>query len=151
MVTPVSVNAERRCPLVALGGQYAVPERFTATVTPDDNATPVCHLLIVVKDRRPACQGLTLEAGSACHQIDGATLRGVRLADYVSRAIDAVALWVIPADDPSAQIFVSARGGSGSRFRRSRSVIATSLCAWSASAGPQKARQRCARRAKQGP
>jgi len=107
----VYVNGDRGdAPLVALGGQYAVPEQFTATITPEDPMLPICHLTIVVEKGRPVCRAITLEVGADGEQIDGGSLRGVRLAEYVKLSIDAVALWVIPAEDPTAPVVVNAPG-----------------------------------------
>jgi len=111
MSPAVYVNTDRGdAPLVALGGEYAVPEQFTSTITPDDPALPICHLVIAVRNGRPVCRAITVEVGAAGDQIEGGSLRGVRLAEYVKRSIDAVALWVLPAADPTAPVLVNAPG-----------------------------------------
>lgn len=63
-------------------------------------------LTVAVIAGRPTCQSLTLEGG----RINGEALRRVPLATCLSRAVDAAALAVFPAADPTAPVFIQVPG-----------------------------------------
>jgi hypothetical protein len=110
MDPPIYVEAARGdARLVALG-QYAVPEQFTATIASDDPTLPVCRLAIAVREGRPVCRAVTIEVGPDGEQIDGAAIRAVRLSEYVKRSIDAVALWILPTEHPTATVHINLPG-----------------------------------------
>jgi len=113
----ISTTRTAGAQLVSLTARFAIPERFVATIRPDDPTRPICHLDIAVTDGRPTCRALTLEAGDDDQQLDGTALRAVPLATYVKRAVDAEAMTVFPAPDPAAPMFVQVPGEEPQRLR----------------------------------
>lgn len=113
--TNITVDRADDTPLVSLGARFAIPERFTATVTEDDPTVPICHLAVAMITDRPTCQSLTIEARPGA-RINGEALRRVPLATYLGRAVDLAALAVFPVADPTAPVFIQAPGEERQRL-----------------------------------
>lgn len=77
-------------PLVPFLEQYALPERFDATITPAEPDLPICHLTVAVENGRPVCEGLRLERKPGRSALGGALLRRLPIAEYIRLAVDAV-------------------------------------------------------------
>lgn len=69
-------------------GEYALPGRFTAIVTPQEADLPICHLVIAVEDGRPVCIDLGLERRPNGPPLNGGMLRRITLGDFVERAVE---------------------------------------------------------------
>jgi hypothetical protein len=96
--------------LVLFGSSFALPHRFTATVTPDDPELPVCHLAIVVEGGRAVCEALRCERRPGGEPISGTVLRRIPVADYTRRAASQLAKMVFRARETD-QLVVTDEGG----------------------------------------
>jgi hypothetical protein len=111
----VTVHAQRApgSRLVMIGERLAVPERFTATVEPADEALPICDLAIVVEQGRPVCSELTLRRSPGGPPLTGTVLRYLPIGDYVRRAADALGRWKIRARDPNGPLTLTVADEDG--------------------------------------
>lgn len=101
-------------PLVRLANEYALPERFGATITPAEPDIPVCHLVVAVENGRAICDGLQLERRPGGLPFSGTMLRRIPLAEYLRQAVDEAGYAVFSTTDPSAGITIT--WDDGERF-----------------------------------
>lgn len=93
MATSASPNVRTHrgdAPLVPFLDQYALPERFTATITPPEPELPICHLTIAIENGRPVCEELDLQRKPGGHPLSGSLLRLIPMARYLNLAVDHV-------------------------------------------------------------
>ena len=86
--------------MVPLLEDYALPERFSATVTPSDRDLPICHLRIVVERGRAVCDELRLERQPGGLPIGRALLHRIPVPEYVSRSVDNAGYWRMKGPGP---------------------------------------------------
>jgi len=102
------VRVSRDSPtLVRVADDFALPERFSATITPAEQHAPICHLGLVVEYGRPVCEQLRLERRPGGPPITGTELRDVKLADYVRRATDELLRELLATENPSGPVTVT--------------------------------------------
>ena len=83
--------------LVRYGANYAVWDRFSATIEPDDAKLPVCHLHVEVESGRAVCVELRVQRSPGGPPVTGTALRQLPLGEYVRRAVGAAASFAVPA------------------------------------------------------
>ena len=83
--SPRVINHSADGPLRAISAQYALPERFSATIEPADPDGPLCHITVAVEDGRPVVERVALERRPGGPAITSTMLRHVPVAEYAPR------------------------------------------------------------------